>query len=104
MTDYSAYQQQLLTLARDLEERRERFDQHGREGVPADFEEQATARENDEVVASLGAQATNELALIKAALTRIELGSYGQCVKCGEAIALARLQAVPYAAACSACA
>lgn len=86
MTDFSAYKQQLLELERELNERRARFDQHGRGGVPADFEDQATARENDEVVESLGEQATAELAQVKAALTRIELGSYGTCVRCGEAI------------------
>ena len=104
MNDLSAYQQQLLALERELEERRGRIDQHGREGVPADFEEQAVARANDEVVESLAEQATAELAQIKAALTRIELGSYGICVRCGEAIAPARLQVVPYAAACAECA
>jgi len=104
MTDFSAYKQQLLALERELTERRGRFDQHGREGVPADFEEQAVARANDEVVESLGEQATAELAQIKAALTRIELGSYGVCVRCGEAIPPARLKAVPYAAACAGCA
>ena len=104
MNDLSAYQQQLLALERELEERRGRIDQHGREGVPADFEEQAVARANDEVVESLAEQATAELAQIKAALTRIALGSYGICVRCGEAIAPARLQVVPYAAACAECA
>ncbi|MCC6705999.1 MAG: TraR/DksA family transcriptional regulator [Gammaproteobacteria bacterium] len=103
MTDFSAYQQQLLAMERELIERRSRLDQHGRAGVPADFEEQASERENDEVVESLSEQATAELAQVKAALTRIELGSYGTCVRCGEAIAAARLQAVPYATACTSC-
>ena len=104
MTDLSIYKQQLLALEQDLSERRARLDQHGRAGVPADSEEQATAREDDEVVESLGAQTSAELAQVKAALTRIELGSYGNCVRCGEAIAAGRLQAVPYAATCTQCA
>lgn len=104
MTDFGAYKQQLIALERELTDRRNRLDQHGRAGVPADFEEQATAREDDEVVESLGEQITAELTQVKAALTRIELGSYGTCVRCGEAIAAARLQAVPYAAACASCA
>lgn len=104
MTNLSAHKQQLLALEQELNERRSRLDQHGRGGVPADFEEQATAREDDEVVGSLGEQATAELAQVKAALTRIELGTFGTCVRCGEAIAEGRLQAVPYATACAACA
>ena len=104
MNDFSAYKLQLLELERDLEERRGRIDGHGREGVPADSEEQAVARANDEVVASLSEQVTTELAQIKAALTRMELGSYGVCVRCGKSIAPARLTAVPFAVACSGCA
>lgn len=104
MSDFSAYKQQLLTLEHDLEARRARLDQHGRDGVPADFAEQATARENDEVVESLGRQANEELVLVRAALGRIERGTYGSCARCGESIASARLAAVPYATTCAGCA
>ncbi len=104
MTDYSPWKQQLLELQHELEARQMRIASHNREGVPADSEEQAVARGNDEVVASLEQQTTAELGLIKAALTRIDLGSYGVCVRCGETISLARLSAVPFAAACSRCA
>ena len=104
MTDFSLRKQQLLDLQHDLDERQRRIAAHNRTGVPADSEEQAVARGNDEVVAGLDQQITSELALIKAALTRIELGSYGMCVRCGAAITPARLTAVPFAVACSGCA
>lgn len=104
MTDYSPWKRQLLELQHELEARQTRLAGHNRDGVPADSEEQAVARGNDEVVAGLDQQTTTELALIKAALTRIDLGSYGVCVRCGEAISSARLTAVPFAAACSSCA
>ena len=104
MTDIADHRHRLTELERDLEARQQQLAQHGREGVPADFEDQASARENDEVVESLERQVNDELALVRAALQRVEHGTYGTCTRCGEAIASARLQAVPYASACSACA
>lgn len=44
-----------------------------------------------------------ELAAIDAALTRIDLGSYGSCVDCGRAIEAARLATAPEASRCLAC-
>ncbi|NCW86990.1 MAG: hypothetical protein EBV69_13255, partial [Oxalobacteraceae bacterium] len=44
-----------------------------------------------------------EIVAIDAALGRIAAGTYGICVKCGEAIAPKRLEAVPTATTCVAC-
>lgn len=44
-----------------------------------------------------------ELREISAALERIELGSYGICIQCGEPIPFLRLQAYPTANRCTAC-
>jgi len=43
------------------------------------------------------------VAEIDQALERIDSGSYGRCVACGELIPAERLQAVPWAALCVAC-
>lgn len=94
----------LLDLRDELSARRERIRAHERAGVPADFEEQAKAREDDEVVQALGTQIDAELALIARALARVERGDYGTCTGCGEPIASARLEALPYAEQCTACA
>ncbi|MCB1749489.1 MAG: TraR/DksA C4-type zinc finger protein, partial [Gammaproteobacteria bacterium] len=56
------------------------------------------------VLHALGAQIDDELALIGAALGRLERGEYGTCTRCGEPIAPARLEALPYAERCAACA
>lgn len=40
---------------------------------------------------------------ITAALNRISAGTYGRCVGCGNQIATARLEVLPYAAACIEC-
>jgi len=55
------------------------------------------------------AQATNarrqiRAAGIRAALTRMQRGEYGQCLECGEAIASGRLQVNPAATLCIDCA
>jgi len=41
---------------------------------------------------------------VDAALERIETGTYGVCQQCGRAIGAERLEAVPYASRCIACA
>jgi RNA polymerase-binding transcription factor DksA len=40
---------------------------------------------------------------ITAALNRLAKGTYGLCTRCGEQIAPARLEVLPYAAACIEC-
>ena len=53
-----------------------------------------------ELDGGLEENADHLLTEIRAALTRIEDGTYGVCVTCGEEIARERLEAVPYAARC----
>jgi DnaK suppressor protein len=43
------------------------------------------------------------LAVIDAALARLDAGTYGICTSCGEAVAPERLEALPWAALCIAC-
>ncbi|MGR8921194.1 MAG: TraR/DksA family transcriptional regulator [Gammaproteobacteria bacterium] len=102
--NFSDMQDRLETLQAELGERRERLAQHGRDGVPADFEEQATARENDDVVTSLSLQIDGELRQVAAALERIARGEFGRCLRCGGAIEPARIDALPYTEVCSNCA
>ena len=44
-----------------------------------------------------------ELNAVQAALVRVREGTYGECSECGQAIALARLQASPEAERCVGC-
>lgn len=69
-----------------------------------DFEDRATEREGDEVLESLGVAELAELRQINAALTRVEAGTYGICVQCGEDIAKERLNVLPHAPLCQNCA
>jgi RNA polymerase-binding protein DksA len=73
------------------------------DGDERDFEEQAAARENDDVLSALSGEGRGQLARIDAALERIEAGTYGLCAGCGGPIARERLEALPYATACIDC-
>lgn len=48
--------------------------------------------------------AASERAEVDAALARVDAGTYGICVVCGESIAPARLEARPFATTCIVCA
>lgn len=52
---------------------------------------------------SLAERSHDDLQAIEAALKRMDEGTYGICVDCGEPIAPARLNARPEAATCVAC-
>jgi len=69
-----------------------------------DFEEHAVELAEDEVLEGLGGVALKEIEQIRAALDRIDSGTYGDCVSCGEPISEERLKAVPHAARCMDCA
>ncbi len=72
--------------------------------ISADFEEQATAVENDEVLGALDVASRRDYIEITAVLNRMAAGSYGFCERCGERIPVARLRAMPSARQCVACA
>jgi len=69
-----------------------------------DLAEQAIEREDDEALDAEEGMAAARLRAIDAALARLRAGTYGICTRCGEAIAPARLTAMPEAPTCIACA
>ena len=69
-----------------------------------DWKEQATERENDEVLQRLGEAEQSEILGIRAVLDKVDDGTFGICDECGETIAAGRLEAVPTAALCVRCA
>jgi DnaK suppressor protein len=52
---------------------------------------------------ALRERAEQHLALVEAALERLDEGSYGTCLRCGKPIAPERLEALPWAAHCITC-
>lgn len=69
-----------------------------------DWQERATEVENDDVLEELDDVSRGEAAAIRAAVRRIDAGTYGRCARCGSAIGDARLTALPFATTCVACA
>ena len=69
-----------------------------------DFEEQATEAEGDEVLEGLEESVLAEITQIRMAMQRMQDGTYGDCVQCGEPIAVKRLEAIPHATLCITCA
>ena len=90
----------LTELGARLEAIEEELDSHQNR----DWEDLATEREGDEVLEATGNAGKAEITQIRAALKRIEDGSYGDCVRCGEPIAEARLDALPWTPLCRRCA
>ena len=73
-------------------------------GLEADSAEQATQLENRDVLTALVREGEEELKQIKAALRRMDDGTFGTCVACGESINPERLEARPYSSECISCA
>lgn len=82
----------------------ERLEAERREPLDDDFEEQAVALEGLEASSALEQAALAETAQIKAALGRLEAGTYGRCAICDDSISEARLNALPTATRCIVCA
>ncbi len=72
--------------------------------LDSDWEEQASIRHNDAVLDQLAAADHQQMAAIRAALTRMAEGTYGICRTCEAPITPQRLTALPYATQCLACA
>ena len=103
--DLEETKQKLLDMKQDVSQRISAIDRDIRhEGMSADWSEQASERENDEVLESLGNSSEQELLLINYALKRIDNGNYFMCDECGADIPPARLELLPFTAHCVNCA
>jgi DnaK suppressor protein len=88
----------------DLTGRLAEVDRELRKPLPADLEEQATDLENQDALKAIENSEIREIRQIQEALKRISEGTYGICSKCGEDIDPRRLEALPTATRCIACA
>lgn len=89
---------------RELGARIEDIEDDLRETPNENWIEKATETEQNEALEALENSALAEISSIRAALRRLREGGYGICSNCGESIAQARLDAVPYATQCIKCA
>ena len=100
------YKKQLLEqrerLAGQLNENQRQTFEFGLEEMP-DPVDAAVQDRSQTIMLSISESERDLIDQTDAALQRIELGSYGTCANCGQDIAPARLDAVPYASYCMKC-
>ncbi|HEX7128179.1 MAG TPA: TraR/DksA family transcriptional regulator [Thermodesulfobacteriota bacterium] len=72
--------------------------------IEVEFVEQGQEETMARLLSRLDLRARHELEEIEAALRRLAAGEYGRCELCGEAIAPARLEALPTTRLCLGCA
>ena len=104
MIDLARHQAAIEFRLKELDQRMYDIEEELDAPKTADLNDQAIDLEDDEVLEGVGLAAQNEAGLLRAALKRIEDGSYGYCAECEEEISPARLDAVPYALLCRTCA
>ncbi len=68
-----------------------------------DTKELADRQQHEELDEAQEHRELDALAAVEAALRRLDDGSYGDCIDCGEPVGLARLQLLPAASRCAAC-
>ncbi|GAA0308020.1 hypothetical protein GCM10009087_17550 [Sphingomonas oligophenolica] len=102
--DTHAVRAALLSRLDALGARLDQVEQDFAQPHDPDSGEQAIERESEEAEEAIGDAAVAEIAATRAAIARLDAGSYGLCVSCGDPIAPARLAALPAASQCIACA
>jgi DnaK suppressor protein len=96
-----------------LEERRREIQSDVQVGIRDARADRASGGRDDVETCGAGVQADiafallqmkgQTLARIEEALVKLEAGTYGYCVECGEEILEQRLRALPFAVRCTAC-
>ena len=104
MNEAKSVEASLKARLAELEARAARIEADLAEPHSADFAEQATEREDDDALEGQDALLAREITALRAALTRVDNGSYGECTRCGEPVGEKRLEAYPEAALCIICA
>lgn len=104
MSNYQELRATLQSKLEQLQRRVGKIERDLRQTPEADSEERALGQENDEVLERLDESGREELQLLQAAVARIDAGTYGVCIKCGEQIAPQRLTVLPYTLTCISCA
>ncbi len=103
MVDISKIRDQLKSHLETLNQRIGEIEGELRTAPSANWEEQATETQGDQVLDGVEGSALMEAVQIHAAIGRIDDGTYGECSTCGEPIGEKRLQALPYATQCMDC-
>ncbi|MCP4038481.1 MAG: TraR/DksA family transcriptional regulator [bacterium] len=104
MTSLDKIREDLTKRLEILTTRAGKVERNLRRRTNTDSEERAQEIQNDEVLEDLDEHARSEIDQIRAALARIENGTFGDCNECGEEIGGERLAALPFTGLCIDCA
>ena len=96
--------QALVAKLADLEKRLGAVTRDITKTLSSDFAEQATERENDDVLEEIARETQYSIQQLKAALHRLDEENYGVCASCGKDISEQRLDALPETTLCVDCA
>ena len=97
------YKKLLLARQDELTQDVKRYDADVLDSQVAEVGDDADMAVSDDAKsasADLSSTANGELGLVQDALKRIDNGTYGKCIECGEVITTARLEALPWAPYC----
>ena len=104
LTNHAKLQARLEARLKQLGAEVEKLEGEAMQPLDPDWSEQANQLEEMETAEGLEQVRLSEARDIRAALQRIDDGSYGVCAACGGDIAPARLAAQPTATLCISCA
>jgi RNA polymerase-binding transcription factor DksA len=104
MIDLAQRKKALIARLRELDTRLHNIEDELDSHQAKDWEELATEREEDEVLERIGVDGIAEIERIRNALARIDDGTYGVCVTCGDEISAKRLDILPATPFCATCA
>jgi RNA polymerase-binding transcription factor DksA len=93
-------------LAREIADKTQELERDSEDAAEAqaiDDEERRVARTQRLLERAERSRDAEELAAVRAARQRLDAGSYGRCLQCGDDIDAARLAAQPAAARCARC-
>ncbi len=102
-TNVQVFKQRLLAREQELTADISRIENEARDSRSAEVEDpidQVTSAETKATGFQEATLAAQVLGQVRAALQRIEDGSYGICLDCGRSIEPARLEAVPWTPYC----
>ncbi len=84
MIDVKKYQKKLQDRLEYLDQHMHKIEDQLDETPNPDWDDNAAEHEGDEVLEDLGNMELSEVRAINAAMDRIEAGTFGICVKCGD--------------------
>ncbi len=107
MTFLNAMKELLLSskeeLIRNLAAESEEFKEIIENMEPKDMVDIATEDIDRKTLETLSSNDVRRIRLIDSALSRMQNGRFGLCIKCGKKIPKERLRAIPYALMCISC-